>query len=406
MNCNDTDRHYRQSERFAPVNAVRTPALVVTMIFAILANMAMATPEDFRNIQEIGEGRTFVTVEPNDDWQPAGFADALILRAAPVEQGPAIDGYTDDRAWDGAVELTVPLAWGGVREATLKAIYTKEEIFIAVSWPDSTRDDQHHPWVWDTAKGHYKEGSQVEDSLIVSIEGGCDWNASLLANQIYDFDAWLWLAARTNPLGQAVDADGNVQNRWVPNQGYIKYQSRYTEPMWNVKFIDQRGNILTQPWQGLERMYKQTPPEQEIYIRYQPDGYPPPMFAEQIAPPSSDPVRATNVELNSAFQSSASGSQQVTVPQYRPVRLTGDAGEVAAKGRWEDGRWTVELRRALVTEARTSSDSLFERTTQFSIHIFDHVERLDEASESGRLFLQFEAAGNNKAADKTTLVIR
>ena len=58
MNCNHTDPHYRQSERFAPVNAVRTPALVVTMMFTILANVAMAAPEDFRNIQEIGEGRT------------------------------------------------------------------------------------------------------------------------------------------------------------------------------------------------------------------------------------------------------------------------------------------------------------------------------------------------------------
>lgn len=130
------------------------------------------------------------------------------------------------------------------------------------------------------------------------------------------------------------------------------------------------------------------------------------MFAERIGPPSSEPVRATNIGLNSALQSSASGSQQITVPQYRPVRLTGDAGEVAAKGHWVDGRWTVEFRRALVTDARTTSDSLFQRTTQFSIHIFDHAERLDEASESERLFLQFEAAGSDKAADRTTLVVR
>ena len=282
-------------------------------------------------------GRTVVTVKPNDDWQPAGFADALILRAAPVEKGPAIDGYINDRAWDGAVELTVPLAWGGVHEATVKAIYTKEDIFIAVSWPDPTRDDQHHPWIWDTAKGHYTEGSQVEDSLIVSIEAGCDWNTSLLANHIYDFDAWMWLAARTNPLGQAVDAVGGVGNSWVPNVGYVKYQSRYTEPMWNIKFIDRRGDILTQPWQGLERMYKQTPPEQEIYVRYHPDGSPSPVFAERVGSPS-EPVRAMNVGLGS----SSPEVEQATAPQFRPVRLTGDAGrsggQGALGGRSLDGR--------------------------------------------------------------------
>ncbi len=148
-------------------------------------------------------------------------------------------------------------------------------------------------------------------------------------------------------------------------------------------------------------MYKQTPPEQEIYVRYLPDGYSSPVFAEQIAPPP-EPVRAINVGLGS----SSSEFKQLTAPQYRPLTLTGDAGEVAAKGHWEDGRWTVEFRRALVTDARTSSDSIFQRTTQFSIHIFDQVERLDEASESGRLYLEFEPAGKDPVSDTTVLATR
>jgi hypothetical protein len=32
---------------------------------------------------------------------------------------------------------------------------------------------------------------------------------------------------------------------------------------------------------------------------------------------------------------------------------------------------------------------VFSRLTQFSVHIFDHVERIDQSSESGRLYLQF-----------------
>jgi hypothetical protein len=309
----------------------------------------------------------------------------------------------DDPAWDEAVETTVPLAWGEVREASLKAVYTEDDIYIAVSWPDWTRDEQHHPWVWDAARGRYTEGPQVEDSLLVSIEGGCDWNASLLANQIYDFDAWVWMAARTNPLGQAVDADGNVQNKPMSDQAFVKYQSRYPDPAWNVKFIDRREGILNLSWQDLERMYKLVPPEQEIYVRYLPDGgRNSSMFAERIGPPSEPPVQVMSVGLDG----SVAATGQITAPQYRPRRLTGDAGEVAAKGHWADGRWTVEFRRALVTEARTSSDSLFERTTQFSIHIFDHAERLDESSESGRLLLEFEPAGEDPVSDTTVLVTR
>ena len=66
-----------------------------------------------------------------------------------------------------------------------------------------------------------------------------------------------------------------------------------------------------------------------------------------------------------------------------------NAGDVRAKGHWEDGYWTVELRRKRITEGGTAWDVQFERLTQFSLQVFDHVERLDQSSESQRLFLQF-----------------
>ena len=78
-------------------------------------------------------------------------------------------------------------------------------------------------------------------------------------------------------------------------------------------------------------------------------------------------------------------------PQYVPVRLEGEAGEVTAKGHWQDGYWTVEFQRVLVTPAMTKNDAVFTRLTQFSVHVFDSVERVAESSESGRLFLRFLA---------------
>jgi hypothetical protein len=47
------------------------------------------------------------------------------------------------------------------------------------------------------------------------------------------------------------------------------------------------------------------------------------------------------------------------------------------------------LRRPLVTEGGGSYDIQMQRLTQFSIQVYDHVERLDESSESGRLYFQF-----------------
>ena len=159
---------------------------------------------------------SYVKIE-NNSWQPEEFKNATVIPASYVKT-PAIilDGKDDESDWSNATEIEIPLSYGLVSKAWLKALYSDEEVFIRVRWEDATENRQHHPWIWDAAQGRYTEGPQIEDALLVSIEGGCDWNASLLANQIYDFDAWVWMAARTNPLGQAVDADGTVSNSWAP----------------------------------------------------------------------------------------------------------------------------------------------------------------------------------------------
>jgi hypothetical protein len=48
----------------------------------------------------------------------------------------------------------------------------------------------------------------------------------------------------------------------------------------------------------------------------------------------------------------------------------------------------VEFRRSLITPGDTTTDWVFVRLSQFSLYIFDGVERLDQASESPRLFLR------------------
>jgi hypothetical protein len=360
-------------------------------VFSVLLTFALPAPTEAEDrIQQLGENLFFAEVL-GEPWVPQGFDSGLLVRAKFVADAPNIDGRAADAVWAVAPSTTVPLTYGNVKEATLKAAYSESEIFLLVSWPDATRDDQHHPWVWDAGEKRYVEGTQVEDSLIVSIEGGCDWTPSMLAGYVYDFDAWRWLAARSNPIGQAVDVDGSVQNHWVAKLDFVKYQPRYTEPFWNLKFTDRRDDILTTPWQELKRHYKLAPLSEEVYVRAEPDGTPPPEFAQRLQAPT------VTADAKGWLVGEAHASIPPTAPQYRPLKLTADAGEVSAKGEWKDGRWTVEFRRALLTPARTGSDSVFERATQFSIHVFDHTERIDESSESGRLFLQFEPAEETAA---------
>ena len=348
---------------------------VLAMIHIALLLASVASAQTGVRINKINKENTIAWVE-DSAWEPAGFKRGTILYAAKVAQGPKIDGLADDPAWKQAKSLTIPLAYGPVKEATLKAVYTDQEVFLLVSWPDPTKDDQHHPWVWNPELSRYVEGHQVEDALLVSIEQSCGWAPSLLSGYVYDFDGWRWLAARSDPIGQAVDTQGLVQDRSIP--GSVKYPSRNATPFWNLNFADLRPNILTKPWQDLQRAYQLKPIATTVYVSMEPDGRRQrPAFVERLPAPEVKPAPSATAPLP-------------VVPQFKPVKLTGDAGEVAAKGRWENDRWTIEFRRVLVTPARYITDSVFDRVTQFSIYVFDHTERVDEVSESGRLYLQFE----------------
>jgi hypothetical protein len=340
---------------------------------------------------QINESNLLVRVN-NDDWQPStgNYENGLNIPAVWVDKARiTLDGKAIEQNWNEAAEIAIPLSYANVNMAFVQALYTDEDVYIKVRWKDETEDRQHHPWVWDNGVREFVAGPQVEDSLMLSFEAHCEWTPSFLSGYGFDFDAWHWFAARSDPLGQAVDIEGNVKAGPVNPPGYTTYTSRNIEDTWNVKFLeddesevyvsfsDYEGGILNASWNELNRVYLLQPADATATIRYRdwPDGNihrPLIQFVEPLEPP-----QATYYSKGRAHT------------QFNPLRLEGDAGEVKAKGHWENGYWTVEFQRALVTAVGGPDDTTFTRLTQFSIHIYDHVERVDQTSESKRLFLRF-----------------
>lgn len=323
--------------------------------------------------RQIADDDIYVIVS-GEDWHPEGFEHGMSIPATYVKDANiSLDGKENEPQWATTAEVTVPLDFGTTKEALVKALYTDEEIFFRVRWADDTEDRDHHPWVWDAGQNRYISGPQVEDSIMLSFEAGCAWNPSLLAGYQFDFDGWRWLAARSDPVGQAWDLLGNVADQDHAILKPTPYQSRNTENVWNVKFADyDLEEISHQGWSELDRSYMYRPVRPTSYYRAEIDGLKVTEVHKQIPAPPVPPDNETQ-----------------TYPQFKAVKLDGDAGEVAAKGHWQDGFWTVEFRRDIDTPSNTLTDSVFQRLTQFSIHVFDHVERIDQTSESKRLFLEF-----------------
>jgi len=351
-----------------------------TLTFAMIAlagSFGVVQAEvDFQQINS----RNLIVEVSNDPWQPEGFANGLDVPASyAYATDIVIDGRADESAWDLAKEVEVPLRHGPVSFSYVKAIYTDDEVFIRVRWADDEESRQHRPWVWNAERKTYVEGPQLEDSVMLSFEAGCEWEPSLFAGYIYDFDAWHWMAARSDSLGQAVDLYGNVQDQARKNNPLlVPYKSRQTEDSWNVKFTDNLNPDLNADWDALDRVYMLQPFTENVWVQAVPDGSGPPQFVKQVPAPDDMPYPHEEDDV---------------IPQFIPVELQDGAGEVAAKGQWEDGYWTVEFRRTRITPAKTVNDTVFNRLVQFSVHVFDEAERLDEASESDRLFLRFLPSG-------------
>jgi hypothetical protein len=317
-----------------------------------------------------------VKVTAGDDWHPEGLEQGKPVPATYFEQVEInLDGKDDEPEWTAAKEVLLTMNFGNLRDASVKALYTDNEIFIRVRWPDGSENREHHPWIWDPVQKRYVSGSEAEDSLLLSFEAGCEWAPSMLSGNTFDFDGWHWLAARSDPVNQAWDLIGSVSalDNSSDNASNI-YQSRPMENIWNIKFDNLPEELSYKNWDELKRRYMHIAAKPMVSYHAELDG----SQREKVEPfrrlpaPSHSPVEITQ-----------------TSPQFEAVKLTGDAGEVGAKGHWQDGFWTVEFRRNLVTRSKTETDSVLTRLTQFSIHVFDSTDRIDQASESKRLYLQF-----------------
>jgi hypothetical protein len=324
--------------------------------------------------RQFGEHNRMVRVS-NDDWQPPGFDTGREIPAVyAADADIAIDGLDTEPEWAAAPDVTVSLAFGNVHEASVKALYTDDDVYIRVRWADSTMDREHRPWVWDTRSNHYAPGQQIEDSLLLSFEAGCEWSPSLLAGYGFDFDGWHWLAARSDPLGQAWDVIGNMSRPNPDGLDKHEYDSRGNEDLWILKFnaTEPVDSMDFAPWNELDRSYLNWRMMPRVTVNHHLDRLDSETSVMPVPPPEGPP-----------------GDTAAVFPSFQPVQLEGAAGEVAAKGHWEDGYWTVEFRRIRITPDTSINDTLFNRLTQFALYIFDRTERFDEASESERLYLRF-----------------
>ena len=236
------------------------------------------------------------------------------ITIGPLESAPKIDGNADD--WQAYKAVEIPVEGElNVKSISVKSGVVGDEAFFVFQWKDSSHDVEHKPYVWDANKGKYVAGEQMEDRLAINLAIEGDFTHDWLSGKTFKADMWHWKASRSNPIGLAQDKLTIITTEVS--------KKAYTTTAANGKKI-----YILRPSDSGDKLYKTT--------RY-----------------------ATK--------------EKERMPKYiLSKKVTGSVADVKAKGVWQDGQWTVEMKRKLNTG--NSDDRVFTKGTAVSasIAVFDH----------------------------------
>jgi len=213
------------------------------------------------------------------------------LQVSPADQPPVIDGLDNDSAWQNTAGITTFDTTGKI-PITIRSVYSDDEIFFLVIFPDPDESRTHKSWLWNQERGFYTVGTDREDIFVFK------WNMesepvdlSIYADNTYTADIWFWKACRTDPVGYADDKSHYLST---------------TNDRYATEIISRTGKSM-------------------YLLRTGDQG-----------------TSAYNINLISDYQGNL-------LPRYTVHAPSGSRGDVRARGKWQDGRWTVEFGRRMTT---------------------------------------------------------
>lgn len=241
---------------------------------------------------------------------PAAASDPApqVVPVHALSNAPKVDGEIADWGTEGWIQVQVRPALDrkdrpkyGLEEVNdhnltgslvvqLKAGVSAGRFYLAVKYPDPNEDKEHQGWEWRGAK--YMLARRYDDQFAVRFHLAGDFDRTMLSTKDYKVDVWLWNAGRTNPGGVAEDM---VQ----------AFTTRMTEDAAEYSL----------------------PGGKTVYIKKQRDAGTPPV--RNLPPPREN--------------------KGEKLPSFEPQKASGSAADVAAKGVWKAGHWSIEFARTMST---------------------------------------------------------
>lgn len=231
-----------------------------------------------------------------------------VIDAYKINNEPVIDGHVET-IWNSIPELVTKDPVANI-DISIRAMYSGDRLFFLVRFPDGSENRAHKTLVWDPALEIYQVGPQREDVFVFK------WNKGLISRDLslssdtpYTVDIWYWKSHRTDHAGYADDKYQTYSHIKLPN---------------SQSLVSKDGEIF-------------------YLVRKGDEGQ-----------------AAYKSRLQSNYE-------KETMPAFDLVQPEGSRADVHAKGRWNDGFWTVEFARQLSTG--NTDDVNFDLKQQFQFGV-------------------------------------
>ena len=299
-------------------------------------------------------------------------AKAKPLISVKVDVPPQLDGKGGDDAWEQAKPAEVEAEDGP--EISIRTVYTQDRLYFLLSWKDETESTNMDKWVYDGDKWGLKQEKRWEeeppweadsdrfcfqwpirdDNLVKKFaKKGCAilCHKPEKESKMYTYgphegsDIWQWRASTTNPLGYADDG-------FLDHTNISKKEERDPEKRTNA----------AHKWDELGAG------ELNFVRNKEGEG---PKWMSKVS--SSEPFLIKGQEIPLDMSKIKKGD---AIPGWLLDRPKGSRGEIdaAAKFNQEEGLWTLELSRKLVTNDK-AHDVQFDdlsKTYYFGIAVWEN----------------------------------
>ncbi len=320
-----------------------------------------------------------------------------VLTSRFSKQAPQVDGVSDDKVWGQVSSISIETDDGP--DVTMKSIHTKEKIYILASWADDTRDDVDEVWEFDGTE--WKKGLiddafaifwNIDDSIAGFNREGCQaichkengeaGSAVMQINGPESTDS-IWKGAEQKgdiwdiSLGISNVRDSVNDYAFIVDPSYLKNPTAI-----RPRIFLQHDEFTNQaPMFPNKRIDENDGQEKPVYMLN--SG----LSVEDTPYPFFDQVE--EIVDYSIFNN----GDRIPYIIFYPFtnKWGGSRDDIAGKGVWEDGHWTVEMERALKTGR--DDDIQFDPAADdvdysFAVAVFDRTIVDHKTSKTMRLVFE------------------